>query len=111
MVNVGTGLAKVCPLDVVAADVVPGSPSLESKFSPTLLIMLSRSSSDLVVESRSEGSAYLLREGGSAIVLVVEFGSFPGWRCDDMSKSGPVFDELWLCDKSGRGGVSGRLGR
>ena len=67
---------KVCPLDVVAADEGARS-GLGSKSSPTLLIMLSRSSSDLAVESRSEGSAYLLSEGGSGIVLVVESESFP----------------------------------
>jgi hypothetical protein len=80
LVNVGTGLVVVCPLDVVVADDVPRSPGLTSKSSPTLLMMLSRSSSDLAVESGSEGSTYLLSEGGSAIVLAVEFESFPGRR-------------------------------
>ena len=78
--NVGAGLAEVCPLDVVAADEAPGSLGLTSKSSPTLLMILSRSSSDLTVESKSEGSAYLLSDGGSAIVLAVEFVSFPGRR-------------------------------
>ena len=68
------------PSDVVAADDTPGSPGLTSKSSPTLLMMLSRSNSDLVVESGSEVSTYLLSEGGSAIVLAVEFESFPE-RC------------------------------
>lgn len=80
LVNVGIGLAVVFPLGVVVADEVPRSPGLASRSSPTLLMMLSRSSSDLAVESRSEGSTYLLSEGGSAIVLTVEFESFPGRR-------------------------------
>jgi hypothetical protein len=95
LVNVGTTLVAVCPLDVVAADEVAKSPDFTSKSSPTLLMMLSRSSSDLVVESWSEGSPYLLSEGGSTIVLVVEFGSFRG-----ISRSGPLFDEAWLSDRS-----------
>lgn len=93
LVNVGIGLVGICPLDVVVADVVPRSPGLVSKSSPTLLMMLSKSSSDLAVESRSEPSTYLLREGGSAMVLAVEFESFPRRRCADISESGPVFDE------------------
>lgn len=69
---------EVCPFDVAGADKVARSPGLPSKSSPTLLIILSRSSSDLAVESESEGSAYLLSEGGSGIVLIVEFESRRG---------------------------------
>lgn len=94
LLNVGTGLVEVCPLDVVAADDVSRSPGFASKSSPTLLMMLSKSSSDLAVESGSEPSAYLLSEGGSAIVLAVEFESFPRGRCAGIPQSGPVFDEL-----------------
>ena len=60
------GLAEVCPLDVIVADEAPGLLGLTSKSSPTLLVILSRSGSDLTVESKSEGSAYLLSDGGSA---------------------------------------------
>lgn len=81
-------------------DEVAKSVDLTSKSSPTLLMILSRSSSDLAVESGSEGSAYLLSEGGSTIVLAVEFESFPGRRWEDVSQSGPVLDETWLEDKS-----------
>lgn len=100
----------VCPLDVVAADDVPRSSGLASKSSPTLLIMLSKSSSDLAVESGSEVSAYLLKEGGSAIVLAVEFESFPSRRCVDVSEPGPVFDEPSLFDSSRKANMSSRLG-
>ena len=91
-VSVRAGLVVMCPLNVVAADDAAG---LTSKSSPTLLMMLSRSSSDLAVESRSDCSAYLLSEGGSAIVLTVEFESFLGRRWEDVSQPGPVSDEVW----------------
>lgn len=93
--NVETGSAEVYPLDVIAEDDAPGPPGLTSRSSPTLLIILSRSSSDLAVESESEGSTYLLSEGGSAIVLAVESESFPGRGREAVSQSGTVFDEPW----------------
>ena len=83
----------MCPPDVEVVDDAPRSPGLASKFNPTLLIILSRSSSDLVVVSKSEGSTYLLSEGGSAIVLAVEFESFPEGSPEDISWPGPLFGE------------------
>ena len=99
----------MCPLDVVAVDIAPRSPGLASKFNSTLLMILSRSSSDLAVESASESSTYLLSEGRSAIVLAVEFESFPGRRREDRSQSGPVFEGPWLRDRSRGVGVSDGL--